>query len=199
VAKLCGRPIGVSCAAIDGNFATDDVLRYARRYSPSRLIAVRGAQGDHVPRIAKVQRGRNEMHGTLREYGGRFYNIGVNTLKMPLYRDLAKDDPAAPGYVAFPTGLEDRFFQELVAEQRVAVMRMGQILWRWEKPDRQANEMLDCMLYATAAAIKHGVNWMSDTGWAKLRAEAGDDAPVSMPPAAGPPRLRRSFASMLAR
>jgi len=38
-----------------------------------------------------------------------------------------KDDPEAPGYVAFPTGLEDRYFQELVAEQRVAVKRMGQI------------------------------------------------------------------------
>ena len=196
--NLCGRMVGVACAAIDADFSTDDVLRYARRYSPTRLIAVRGAQGDHVPRIAKVQRERNEKYGTLRKYGGRFYNIGVSTLKISLYRDLLKDDPAAPGYVAFPADLEDRFFQELVAERRVAVKRMGQIVWRWEKPDRQANEMLDAMIYATAAAIKHGVNWISDQGWAKLRLEAGDDTPAPPPPPPRP-RPRRSLASMMPR
>ena len=48
---------------------------------------------------------------------------------------------------------------------------MGVLAYRWEKPDRQANEMHDTFLYAVAAAIKYGVNWISDQGWAKLRAE----------------------------
>jgi phage terminase large subunit GpA-like protein len=56
--------------------------------------------------------------------------------------------------VSFPQGLEDRFFQELVSETRVATKRLGQIIWRWEKPDRQANEVLDGFIYASAAAIK---------------------------------------------
>ena len=30
---------------------------------------------------------------------------------------------------------------------------------------RQANEMLDTMIYCTAAAIKFGVNWLSDVTW----------------------------------
>ena len=62
----------------------------------------------------------------------------------------------------------DRFYQELVSETRVAHKSMGQIVWRWEKPDRQANEILDCVIYASSAAIKYGANWISDVGWKRL-------------------------------
>ncbi len=41
-----GREIGISLAAIDAGYSTDDVLDYCRRHSPSRLIAVRGVPGD---------------------------------------------------------------------------------------------------------------------------------------------------------
>jgi phage terminase large subunit GpA-like protein len=186
-----GRSMPISLAAIDANYSTDDVLAYARRYSVSKLIAIRGAAGDGAPRIAKVRRERNEKKGTIVERSNRFYNIGTSVFKLALYRDLIKDDPAAPGYVSFPTGLEDRFFQELVSETRVATKRMGQIVWRWEKPDRQANEILDAIVYASAAAIKHGVNWISDTGWQKLEAEWEA-------PAAAPATPKRSIASQLA-
>jgi phage terminase large subunit GpA-like protein len=191
-----GRPMGISLAAIDANYSTDDVLAYARRYAPSKLIAVRGAQGDGAPRIAKVRRERNEKRGTLLQRSNKFFNIGVSVFKLALYRDLAKDDPAAPGYVSFPTGLEDRFFQELVSETRIAVKRMGQIIWRWEKPDRQANEILDATIYASAAAIKHGVNWISDHGWKKLEAEWESPDPSLAP---GEKPKRQSIASLLAR
>jgi phage terminase large subunit GpA-like protein len=77
------------------------------------------------------------------------------------------------------------------------------IAFRWEKPDRAANEMHDCFLYASAAAIKYGVNWISDEGWARLRAE------LETPPAmtrlqdqGGAVRrigTAKSIASMLAR
>jgi phage terminase large subunit GpA-like protein len=39
--NFCGREIGISLAAIDAGYSTDDVLDYCRRHSPSRLIAVR--------------------------------------------------------------------------------------------------------------------------------------------------------------
>lgn len=176
-----GREIGISLAAIDAGYSADDVLAYARRYAASKLIAVRGVAGDAAPRIARVQRERNEKRGTVLKYSHRFFNIGVNTFKMFLYKDLAKDDPTVPGYIAFPTGLPDSYFQELVSERRVAVKRMGQIVYKWEKPDKASNEMLDTFVYASAAAIKHGVNWIADTGWAKLRDQLESPSP---PPAA---------------
>jgi phage terminase large subunit GpA-like protein len=169
--NTAGRQIGITLAALDANFATDDALAYARRHPTSKLIAVRGIASDAAPRISRVQRERDEKHGTVLKKSRRFFNIGVNVFKLALYKDLTKDDPELPGFISFPRDLPDRFYQELVAETRVAHKRMGQIVWRWEKPERQANECLDCVVYASAAAIKHGVNWISDVGWRKLESE----------------------------
>jgi phage terminase large subunit GpA-like protein len=176
-----GRPMSITMAAIDANYATDDVLGYAKRHPSSKLIAVRGVHGDAAPRISRIQRERNEKRGTLVKYSKRFFNIGVNVFKLALYKDLAKDDATLPGYISFPRDLPDRFYQELVSETRVAHKRMGVVIWKWEKPDRQANECLDCTIYASAAAIKHGVNWISDTGWRNLEAELETPLPPSGP------------------
>jgi phage terminase large subunit GpA-like protein len=188
-----GRQLPISLTAIDANYATDDVLAYARRYPSSRLIAVRGVSGDSAPRISRIARERNEKLGTPLKYSKRFFNIGVNVFKLALYKDLAKDDATLPGYVSFPRDLPDRFYQELVSETRVAHKRMGQIVWKWEKPDRQANEILDCVNYASAAAIKYGANWISDVGWKRLADE------LETPAGVNPPPPRRSVAEMLAR
>ena len=194
--NLCGREIGVSLAAIDAGYSTDDVLDYCRRHSPSRLIAVRGVPGDAVPRLAKVQRERDAKRGTLLRYSRRFFNIGVYQFKLSLYRDLAKDNTEEKGFISFPRGLPDSYFEELVCERRVPYKRMGVTAYRWEKADRQANEMHDCFLYASAAAIKYGVNWISDHGWAKLRAELETPAWADASPA---PKVHKSLASQLAR
>jgi phage terminase large subunit GpA-like protein len=163
--------MGIALAAIDAGFETDTVLEFCRRYGSNRIIAVRGVAGDFTPRLAKVQRERDSKRGTLLKYRNNFFNVGVNTLKTGLYLDLAKDDPSAAGFISFPSDCEDRYFAELVSETRVAVKKMGQITWRWEKPDRQANEMLDTYVYAMAAQVKYGCAWISDARWRELEAQ----------------------------
>jgi phage terminase large subunit GpA-like protein len=165
-----GLPMALTLAAIDAGFETDHVLEFCRRFGANRIIATRGVAGDFTPRLAKVARERDSKRGTLLKYRNNFFNVGVNTLKTGLYIDLAKDDPDAPGYIAFPNDCEDRYYQELVSETRVAVKKMGQITWRWEKPDRQSNEMLDTFVYAMAAQVKHGCAWISDERWRELEA-----------------------------
>ena len=197
--NFCGREIGISLAAIDAGYSTDDVLDYCRRHSPSRLIAVRGVPGDAVPRLAKVQRERDAKRGTLLRYSRRFFNIGVYQFKLTLYRDLAKDNLEEKDYISFPRGLPDSYFEELVCERRVPYKRMGVTAYRWEKPDRQANEMHDCFLYASAAAIKYGVNWVSDQGWVRLRAELETPRVQAEDGAVRRIGTTKSIASMLAR
>jgi terminase, large subunit len=184
-----GLPMSLTLAAIDAGFETDTVLEFCRRYGSNRIIATRGVAGDFTPRLAKVARERDSKRGTLLKYRNNFFNVGVNTLKTGLYLDLAKDDPNAPGYIAFPNDCEDRYFQELVSETRVAVKKMGQITWRWEKPDRQSNEMLDTYVYAMAAQVKYGCAWISAERWAELEAQC-----TGKPP---PPR-KQSIAEQLA-
>jgi len=178
-----GRPRSVMAAAIDANYETDAVLEWARKWPAHRLICVRGISNDVAPRISKVQRERDEKKGQVRKAGGRFYNLNVSNFKMSLYRDLEKTDAELPGFVSFPRGMEDRFFQELVSETRTAIKRMGFTIYRWLLPDRASNEMLDCACYATACALKSGVNGLSDLGWQRLEGmHEGTVAPVAEPP-----------------
>lgn len=166
-----GRWIGIDVAAIDGNAWTDDVFGWANRHPRSKLIMVRGIQGDSAPRFARVKRERNEKTGKLLRYASRFYNVGVSGLKMELYRDLAVEDPLGECFISFPRGLDDEYFRMLTAERRVPVKKNGFVQYKWDKDPNQANEALDNFLQATAAAIKWGVRGLPDAIWEKLEAE----------------------------
>ena len=173
-----GAIFGVDFAAIDGNAWTENSRSFARQHASSRLIMVRG-RGD-TPRLALRGAGarRNRRLRTSPSVRQRFYHLGVSTLKMSLYRDLQKDDPEQPGFVSFPSGLDDEYFQELVSERRTPVKRNGFTVYRWTKDDRQDNEALDTMVIATGAALKHGVYGLADTGRARLEAERGRPPPA---------------------
>jgi phage terminase large subunit GpA-like protein len=209
--NVAGRQLGIELAAIDGNAWTEDVWTFARRHPSSKLIMIRGRGDDSAPRLARVKKERNEKTGKLLRYSKRFYHLGVSVLKMALYRDLAKDDPLLVGYIAFPSGLEDDYFQELTAERRAPVKRNGFTVFRWVKDDRQDNEALDTLVQATGAAIKFGVYGMSDLSWANLEAERetplahrqGDIEDLLAAPRAADGtevrRPRKTIASLLAR
>lgn len=163
-----GRPIGLDRAAIDGNAWTEDVWDYARRQPKSKLIMVRGRGEDSAPRIARVKKERNDRTGKLLKWAGRFFNFGASVLKMALYRDLAKEDPLSKGYVSFPRGLDEDYFQQLTAEYRKAKRRNGFDVYRWEKDPGQANEALDTMNQAETAANNFGIRGLPDAIWQQL-------------------------------
>jgi phage terminase large subunit GpA-like protein len=163
--------MGITMAAIDAGYETSSVLEFCK--GRREIIAVRGLSGSYKPAIAKV---KSEKHGkrgdVLRHPRDGYFTVGIDSIKSQLFVDLAKDDPDAAGFVAFPAGCEDRLFQELTSEHRIAVKRMGQVVFRWEKvSDRQANEFLDCYVYAQAAMSRHGCTWISSERWAQLEAQ----------------------------
>lgn len=174
-----GNRVPLDMAAIDGNAWTEDVWDWARRHPKHRLIMVRGRGEDHAPRLARVKRERNERTGNLLKWAGRFYNFAASLLKMALYRDLAKDDPTGKGFVSFPRGLDDEYFRELTAERRQPFKRHGFTLWRWIKDPGQANEALDTMNQAEAAATKFGVRSLPDESWNRLERERETPPPES--------------------
>lgn len=170
--NCAGRKVSIERAAIDGNAWTEDVWSWAKRHPRSRLIMVRGRGEDSAPRIARVKKERNDKSGKLLKWAGRFFNFGASVLKMALYRDLAKEDPLAKGFVAFPSGLEDEYFRQLTAEYRKAYKRRdGFAVFKWEKDPGQANEALDTMNQAETAANNWGVRGLPDEIWNKREAE----------------------------
>jgi phage terminase large subunit GpA-like protein len=166
-----GCEMAIDFAAIDGNAWTEDVWSFAQRHPSSKLIMVRGRGDDNAPRLALVKRERNPTTGKLLKYSKRFYHLGVSGLKMALYRDLQKVEETDRGFVHFPSGVEDSYYQELTSERREAVKRHGFTVYRWTKDARQRNEALDTMVIATGAAIKFGVYGISDKRWKSLAQE----------------------------
>jgi phage terminase large subunit GpA-like protein len=166
-----GHAIGVDLAAIDGNAWTEDVWSFAKTFPRSKLIMVRGSNRDEAPRFIRVKREVREKTGKLLRYASRFYNFNASIMKMGLYRDLAKEDPLADGYVSFPQGLDDEYFRQLTAERRTPEKRHGFTVYRWTKDASQANEALDTMNQAEAASIRFGVRGMPDQVWTNYELE----------------------------
>lgn len=157
--------------AIDANAFTGDVLGWAKAHPWSRVIAVRGAKAETAPPLVPVQSER-KPDGKPRRQQKRFYNVGGSGIKTMLYTALAKADPLARGYCAYPKGLEDEFFRQLAAERREPVKtRSGYVEYRWVKNPSQANEVLDTEVYAEAAAIRLGWRQMTDEAADALEAE----------------------------
>jgi phage terminase large subunit GpA-like protein len=166
-----GYEMAIDFAAVDGNAWTEDVWSFAQRHPSSKLIMVRGRGDDNAPRLALVKRERNPTTGKLLKYSKRFYHLGVSGLKMALYRDLQKVEATDRGFVHFPSGLEDSYYQELTSERRETIRRHGFTVFRWTKDAKQRNEALDTMVIATGAAIKFGVYGFSDKRWKTLAQE----------------------------
>jgi phage terminase large subunit GpA-like protein len=159
-----GRKLKADMAAIDGNAWTEDVWGWAKGHPANKVIMVRGRGEEWAPLLARVKRERNRS-GALLKYSSRFYNFGTSVLKMALYRNLAKADPKVFGFVGFPRGLDDEYFRQLTSERRTPQKRFGFTVYRWTKDPNQANEGLDTMLQAEAAAIKLGLRGMPDAVW----------------------------------
>jgi phage terminase large subunit GpA-like protein len=138
--------------------------------------------------------------------------------KSELYRALRLDPPTdeelaagaawPKGYVHLPRSIDAERVKQLVAEQLVTVKtRRGFDKLEWQKL-RARNEVLDCRVYARAAAWLAGIDRWPERKWRELEAqvqpaaqeaadEPDDDAPA---PTAGrlvpaPRRGRRVFRS----
>ncbi|MBE0530248.1 MAG: phage terminase large subunit family protein [Rhodospirillales bacterium] len=160
--------------AIDGNAWTDDVFDWARKHPRSRVIMVRGSKSDVAEIIAPIRRdaeGKGRRRRT-KTYGNRFFNVGVSGLKATLYEFLKREDPLARGYVGFARGLGEEYFEQLTSERREEIStRGGRKVFRWVPKKGMANEALDTMNYAEAAATLKGWTRMDDEAWEALMAE----------------------------
>jgi phage terminase large subunit GpA-like protein len=167
-----GQRLPVDMVAIDGNAYTAEVWEWVRRHPASRVIMVRGARSETSPLLQRVAMETKEKTGKRKRRSRRFYNFNGAVFKMALYANLRKEDPLEAGYVALPRGLEDEYFRQLTAERRVEkIQKSGFKVYLWEKDKGQANEALDTMNQAEAAAIRFGVRSMTDSEWDAIEAE----------------------------
>lgn len=165
---FCGTRRRVDLAGIDAGNWLDDVFEWAQGFPKSRVIMLRGVRGDAAPTLAPVRRERRP-DGRPVKYQGRFFNVGVNSLKGALYKFLRVEIPGQRGFIHFAKGLDDDYFEQLTAEKRTPTIdKRGFTVYAWVKPRGQRNEQLDVMVYSQALATKLGWRTISPGGWDRL-------------------------------
>ena len=154
----------MSVDASDG-VTTHFVRVFARKWAPStRVIAVKGQAQAGKALIGKPTKQDVNYRGQVMKAGVDLWPYGADTAKGALYACLKIGEPG-PGFVDFPSGLPDDFFEQLTAERRVTRYLRGQPRVEWVLEKGRRNEALDCAGMADAAAESFG---LSRAPWDKL-------------------------------
>jgi len=170
-----GIQLPLSRLAVDSGFNTQVVYSWVRQFMVTRVIAVKGNEGQQSliaqPRSVDVtSRGK-----TLRR-GLKVFQVGVDAAKSELYGWLklsgpGEDELAPHGFCHFPEYSEE-YFKQLTAEQLTIKIIRGFKRYQWEKK-RERNEALDCRVYARAAASLVGLDRFKETDWERLESDVG--------------------------
>ena len=182
-------PIRVMC--IDSGYATQTVYDWvknhpqaswgasgARASQPRTVVAIKGsaAETSFILKVSKTHLGGKKR-------GLKLWNISSSIGKEELYRwlnlprltdeDLAKGKAYLPGTCHFPQHGEE-YFKQLTAERRVITSHKGFPKVSWVKDPSRNNEVLDCRVYARAAASIFGIDRFQEKDWQKLEKALGD-------------------------
>lgn len=176
-----GARLPIRIAAVDAGYNQNRVLAWVRTRDPGRVVAVKGRTNWPVligsPTVVDV-----EIRGRRVARGAKLWSCGVGIAKAELYAWLRVEPPTDPakgyprGFCHFPR-LPEEFFRQLCAEQLVKRVRRGFAKYEWEKI-RERNEVLDCRVYARAAAALAGVDRLEPAQWTKLERALGLEAPA---------------------
>jgi phage terminase large subunit GpA-like protein len=209
-----GTEIGLGRLAIDTGYEAPAVYAWARRMGSGQVVAVKGIDGFSrpAPVIGPSYVDATEGGKKIRR-GAKLWTIAVATFKSETYRFLRLAAPTEEdrgerhraGFIHLPRGVDAEWVKQLVAEQLVTVKtRRGFTRLEWQKL-RERNEVLDCRVYARAAAWIAGLDRWSERKWRELEKQLGIAAeattPTPMPAIVGqktradPPSGRRALRS----
>lgn len=166
-----GRHLQIRVLAVDSGYNTSFVYSWARKYSSSRVMVVKGSDTlQNILGIPKLQ-DINAKGDKIKRRSVRVWPIGVSFLKSEIYGflnlDGATDDGIyPPGFCHFPQ-YEENYFKMLTAEQLMKKTVKGKTTFTWEQI-RERNEALDCRNYARAAASMMGLDRFTDQDWLNM-------------------------------
>ncbi len=177
LARAWPRPSGgelrLAMVAVDSGYHTQHVYNWVRKHDVSRVMAIKGGESTSQI-VSQPSRVDFSWQGKKIARGVTLWTVGGPMAKGELYGWLRRDppiDPAEPlpvGWVHFPEYGEE-WFRQLCAEQVVIRKVKGRRRAEWQKL-RERNEVLDCWVYARAAAHVLGVDRWSEEQWTALAA-----------------------------
>lgn len=165
-----GQTCAIDAVAIDtGGHYTHEVYRYAMLREGRRVHATQGSNREGRPIIAgSPTRQDVNVDGQVVRDGVKLWHVGVDTAKDLLHNRLRVQQPG-PGYVHVSHEVEDDFFDQLTAEQRVEQASSRGLVFRWVKPSAHTrNEDLDCTVLALFCAARMKLHQYTDAEWRAL-------------------------------
>src|ERR1700720_1107784 len=143
----------------------------------------RASRGSAGPRRSPARALSMRRNAAARSAVGRGFAVAGAPFKSETYRylrlavptdeEIAAGATAPPGFIHLPRGAEAEWIKQLVAEQLVTVTtRRGFQKLEWQKL-RERNEVLDCRVYARAAAWIAGADRWSGAKWRGLEDQLG--------------------------
>jgi phage terminase large subunit GpA-like protein len=165
----CGVGLGILAVAVDsGGHHTDEVYQFCRVRRWRNVFAIKGASKPGKPVIAQ----RPSMvdvtwKGQTERNGAELWFVGTDTAKDWIYNRYPFE--AGPGALHFANDLPDDFFDQCVAERKVARYIRGHKRIEWVKGKAERNEALDLMVYCLAMAHYLGLNRYKEHDWERVR------------------------------
>lgn len=183
----CGVALGILATGIDsGGHHTHEVYQFCRVRRWRNVFALKGASKPGKPVIAQrpslvdvTWKGQTERNGA------ELWMIGTDTAKDWIYNRYGFE--SGPGAVHFAKDLPDEFFQQCVAERKIARYVKGYKRIEWVKGKADRNEALDLQVYNLAMAYYLGLHRYGEQDWDKLRQALAQASLFDEPTPAKPP------------
>jgi phage terminase large subunit GpA-like protein len=182
-----GVRLGLARLGIDTGYEAPAVYAWARRQGWGQVLPLKGVEGFNrsAPVSGPTHVDATEGGVKIRR-GARLWTVAVATFKSETYRFLRSAAPAdninvrhPAGYIHLPRGVDAEWVKQLVAEQLVTVKtRRGFTRLEWQKL-RERNEVLDCRVYARAAAWIAGADRWHERKWRELELQLNITDPVA--------------------
>jgi len=181
----------LSKLAIDTGYATQTVYRWAARHGMARVMPVKGHPTLHMT-VGTGSPVQVKADGRKAPRGVKKWDVGLHVIKSELYAQLqveppAPGDPMPMGFTHFPQ-LDEEFFRQLCGEVAKTAKVKGRAVTLWE-PIRNRVEVLDCTVYARAAAYLYGVDRFGAADWHEIEESLGiglDDVEQEKPAVSQP-------------
>ena len=163
-----GQTLGISAAFVDsGGSATQEVYNFTRTKRHRSIYSIKGASKPGRPILSsKPSKVEVRWNGRVEPYGAELWFVGTDTAKDYLANRWRVSQGV--GQIHFSHQLSEDFYRQITAEYRVTLWKHGHRVSRWEKKQADRNEVLDLMVYNTAASQYLGLHKLTDTHWDKL-------------------------------
>jgi len=191
-----GVSLKIARLAVDSGYETSAVYAWGRKMGVGQVSPIKGIEGFNRsspvsgPTLVDATEGGKKIRR-----GAKLWTVSVSTFKTETYRflrlerptdeDLAEGVRFPAGTVHLPSWADSEWCKQFVAEQLVTVKnRRGFTKLEWQKL-RERNEVLDCRVYARAAAWIAGADRWPEAKWRDLEGQLAVIASPTSEPEAG--------------